>query len=340
MYWWFFRLFSKVYYTLGLLGLITLIGTLGFYYLEEFSLLESVYMTTITVSTVGFKEVRELSDEGRLFTVFLIVSSFGIFAYAVTSLTSYLLDGEYRKLLRLFKISKMIEKLNDHIVVCGYGRVGKEVISELSFHRQPFVVVEQDPKAVEELREQGDIPYIQGDATVDQNLLNAGLDRAKALITSLPNDADNVYVVLSAKEMVPSIKIICRASNSRSVKKLRTAGATNVIMPDSVGGAHMASLVMTPDLIEFLDHISIKGKVEANLESIQLQAIQEDMAFHTIRDLETRNRTGCNILGVKTEEGEFIVNPSPETIISNGSQLFVLGEPDQVRKLRQLFETS
>jgi len=332
-----FRLFSRIFYAFFLLVLIILGGTIGYITVEGWSVSEAFYMTIITVSTVGFNEVRELSQNGQLFTSFLIITSFGTFAYAVTSITSYLVGGEYKKYFKEYKQLQVIDKLNNHVIVCGHGRVGKQASIEVAAHEHDYVIVENKQEIISEFISEKFMYYIQGDATEDENLLKAGIKRAKALITTLPKDSDNLYVVLTAREINPDLLIISRASNSASVKKLKIAGADNIIMPDTVGGSHMASLVVTPDVTEFLDHISIQGDAEINLEELTFNNLPEDYKYKNIGELNARKITGCNIIGYKSPEGEYIINPTEETTVIPGSKLFVLGRPDQIKKLNELF---
>ena len=239
------RMYPRIYLALAfVLGVMTL-GSVGFVFIEGYSWVEALYMTVITVSTVGFGEVRELSDNGMLFTTLLIMGSIGTFAYSISALTTYFVDGEYRNTFKEARLKKETDKLSGHVIVCGMGRVGEMAFQELKDHGTEVVVIEGDLEKADRLME-GGLLVIAGDATRDENLANAGIERAKSVITTLPSDAQNLYVVLAAREMAPNIHIITRASKSNSVSKMRVAGADNIIMPDKVGGAHMASLVVMP----------------------------------------------------------------------------------------------
>ena len=332
-----FRLFKKVYAAILILLLIILTGTIGFMSVEDYTLLEAFYMTIITVSTVGFSEVRELSDTGRLFTSFLIITSFGTFAFALTSITKYLVGGEYKQYFKDYRVNKEINKLEEHVILCGFGRNGKQAANTLIAHKQKFIIVESNPEVIEQIRQNKSLLYVEGDATSEEHIIAAGIDRAKALITTLPKDSDNLFVVLTARELNKKLSIISRATEDSSDRKLRIAGANNVIMPDKVGGQHMASLVMNPNVIEFLDHISIEGKHEINLEEIRFENIPAEYQFKTIRELNSKYNTGCLIIGFRTSDGEYIINPSPDTELIQGSKLFVLGKPDQIKHLNQIF---
>lgn len=332
-----FRLFKKIYAALFVLLLIVFTGTVGFILVEGYTISEAFYMTIITVSTVGFSEVRELSDEGRLFTSFLIITSFGTFAFALTSITKYLVSGEYRQYFKDYRVNKEISKLENHVILCGFGRNGKQAANTLKAHKRPFVIIENMPDIIEQIRQNPELLYVVGDATDEEVIKSAGIDTAKALITTLPKDSDNLFVVLTSRELNKNISIISRATEDSSEKKLKIAGANNVIMPDKVGGQHMASLVVNPDVIEFLDNISIESKHEINLEEIKFENIPEEFQFKTIRELNSRYNTGCLIIGFKTANGEYIINPSPDTELVQGIKLFVLGNPEQIKHLNKIF---
>lgn len=313
---------------------ILLAGVVGFILIEDYTLSEAIYMTVITVSTVGFNEVRPLSPEGRLFTAILIIFSFSTFVYAVTSISNYILDGEYKIYFKNLRINKKVSKISNHTIICGYGRNGKQAAQELKAHGRKYVIVENDKELVDQLREAHDIPFVEGDATMEKHLENAGIDTARALITTLPKDSDNLFVVLTAREMNPNLLIISRASKDNSDKKLRRAGADNVIMPDKIGGAHMASLVVKPDVIEFIDYVMGQGTSSINLEEITFENLPDELKNKSIRELGIRDKSGANIVGFRTPEGEYIINPSPDTIIMPQAKIFVLGTLDQIDSFR------
>ena len=331
------KYFTKLYLALGLILAMVSIGIVGFIAIEQYSFLEAFYMTIITIATVGFQEVRPLSDAGKVFTAFLIITSFGTFAYAISAITKYVVEGEFNYYYKFFKVNNTIQKLSNHVVICGYGRNGKQAATVLQSNNQNFVIIEKNETLVEQVREHGFL-CVQGDCTQDEMLYKTGIANARALITTLPIDADNLFVVLTARSINPNLTIISRASDDNSDKKLKIAGANNVIMPDRIGGAHMASLVIKPDVIEFLDHITGQGGPNINLEEIVFSELPEQLRNHTIKDLEVRNKSGANIIGFKTAHGEYVINPSADTKIIPGAKLFVLGTPEQVSKLREIFQ--
>jgi voltage-gated potassium channel len=313
-----------------------LIGTIGYVLIDNYTWFNAFYMTIITVATVGYGEVEPLSNSGKIFTAFLILTSFGTFAYAVSSITKFVFDGEFNDFYKNRKLNASIDKLSDHIIICGYGRNGRQAAQVLKKHNQRFVVIENDQKLISALNHKHSDLVVSGDGTQDEVLMKAGIMRAKALITTLPVDADNVFIVLTARNLNKKLIIISRASEDNSDTKLKIAGANNVIMPDKVGGAHMASLVMKPDVIEFIDTITSERGNNISLEEIAFTEMPEALRDKTLKDLEIRNKSGANIIGFKTADGEYIVNPSADTRIITNSKLFVLGTSDQIEILKKM----
>ncbi|MFB6305907.1 MAG: TrkA family potassium uptake protein, partial [Flavobacteriales bacterium] len=226
-----YRFLSKLIFGFALIISVTTIGTLGFMYLEGFRFVDAFYMTIITVSTVGFKEVSNLSDTGMFFTSFLIILSLGSFAYGISLITSFIFEREYKKDYKTYKLYQKLSKLRDHTIVCGFGRVGKRVTDDLDLHNLEYVIIESDSSIFEDSA-YSDHLHIIGDATKDNSLIEAGIENAKALITCLPSDPNNLYVVLSARSLNKKLNIVCRATEKNSVKKLEEAGAHHVVLPD------------------------------------------------------------------------------------------------------------
>lgn len=331
--------FKPAVYAIFLLICVISIGVIGFIVIEDFSIVESFFMTIITIATVGFQEVRPLSETGRIFTAFLIIFSFGIFAYAVTTLTRYIIDGVFRNYYKDNKVKKRIKKLSDHVIICGYGRNGKQAAADLSEHKQKFVIVEKNSSLIEVIREDESLLYIEGDATNEEILEEAKLENAKALIATLPNDADNLYIVLTARQINSKITIVTRALVDHSIQKLKRAGATNVIMPDKIGGRRMAKLVAEPDLVEFIEYLMLQSHKEVSLEEISCEKLATCFENKSIKELDVRNISGANIIGLKRKDSSYIINPSPDIKLEKNNQLFVLGSQDQIKDLKYLIET-
>ena len=331
-----FHYFRKLYIAGAFIIFVLLAGILGYMWLEDYSLLDSFFMTVITIATVGYREVHDLDAAGKIFTSLLIIFSIGTFAYAISVITRYVLEGEFQLYFKYYRVNKEIQKLQNHVIVCGYGRNGKQACDQLRSQNEPFVAIEMPHENIAQIREEGSVLFVEGDATNDEVLIEAGIEKAKALITALPNDASNVFVVLTARGINPNMKIISRASDESSEMKLKRAGADNVIMPDKIGGTHMASLVVKPDVLEFLDYIT--ERVNIKLEEILFSRLPDHMKNKSIRELEVRNKTGANIIGIKTLSGDYMINPSPETVMEPGAKLFVLGTAEQVASFKKILQ--
>lgn len=317
-----------------LLLFILVIGVSG-YILLGYTFTEAFFMTVITIATVGFKEVHELDARGMWFTAVLIIFSFGIFAYVATTFGRYVIDGVFSNYYRDRYVKRKIKKLKNHVIICGYGRNGKQASIELGEHSFSTIVIEKDPVIVQELRA-GGMLFVEGDATREDVLLEAGVLKARALITTLPQDADNLFVVLSAREQNPGMTIISRASMDQSDSKLKRAGADNVIMPDKIGGQRMAKLVAQPDVVDFLEYIMLQSTENVALEEISCEKMAPFFAGKSIRELDLRNESGANIVGMKREDNSYLINPLPEVLLTPMDKLFVLGTKKQMERLKKV----
>ncbi|TDY14253.1 voltage-gated potassium channel [Meridianimaribacter flavus] len=319
-----------------MLLLVILIGVFGFKMLSGYTWIDAIYMTVITVTTVGFGEVQPLDTQSKIFTVFLILASIVIVGYAISIITEYILSKSNYEELKQKKMQKKIDSLKNHIIICGYGRNGSQAAKKLIAYEKDFVVIEKDKEIIDKFQSEL-VSFIQGNANEDEILLQAGIDRASTLISALPNDADNLFVVLSARQINKDLTIISRASQQTSYNKLKLAGANNVILPDMIGGDHMASLVVVPDLIEFIDNLSIVGKANINIEEIAVEKLYNPSTIKTLRDLDLRKKTGCNVIGFKDGQGDYIVNPEADIELVPKSKIIVLGRPEQIKKLNSLY---
>lgn len=333
-----FKVYYRFFAPVLILLVLWVLGTIGYVFIEDYSWFDAFYMTVITVSTVGYGEVEPLTNTGKIFTTVLIMSSFGTFAYAISAITKFVIQGEFNQFIKHRKLNATIEKLTDHVIICGYGRNGRQAAQVLKKHAKRFVVIEKSEELTKAFNHKFNDLVLTGDSTQDEMLLKAGIMNASALITTLPVDADNLFIVLTARNLNKKLTIISRASDDNSDTKLKIAGANNVIMPDKVGGAHMASLVMKPDVIEFIDYITAVGNDKIGLEEIVFSNLPETYFNKTLKDFELKNKSGANIIGFKTAEGEYIVNPTCDTEILPHSKLFVLGTPEQIKVLKEVLE--
>lgn len=307
--------------------MVLLMGTIGYMMIEGYSAMDALYMTVITISTVGYQELKPLSHNGRVFTIFLILANIGIFTYFLSQLSSYFLDGEFQRTYKLFKMKNSISELKGHTIICGFGRNGREAAKLFHLRGEDYVVIETVPYTHE-----GDNLnvkfYIQDNATRDEVLMEAGILNASALISTLPDDADSLFVVLTARELNKSLKIVSRASHDSSVKKLKTAGANNVIMPDKIGGAHMASLVLSPDIKEFVDLMSTHNSEHFSIHEMEVNRTV------SLDELDSWHKTGATVLGIKTSHADFSLNPAPNTVLRPGNHLIVMGNSQQLSALK------
>lgn len=315
--------------------IIIFIGIVGFMVIEGFRLLDAIYMTLITVTTIGYMEVHPLSDAGRIFTIILIITSFSTISYALAKLTQFIASGEMSIYMKNRIIMNKLDKLSNHVIICGFGRNGQQAAKTLQVHKIKFVAIDHRHDNIDHfLKENPELLYIKGDATDDKVLNSAGVERANSLICALPTDADNVFIVLSARSLNNKIQIISRASNATSIHKLKKAGANNVIMPDRIGGTHMATLVSKPDVIEFIDYLSGEEGESINIESVDYEKLPVEIRNATLKQIMDWKKTGVNCIGVKDEYGRFIINPPEEIVINEGMKVIVLGTRVQIDDMK------
>jgi len=318
-----------------ILHAIIITGILGFVVIEKYNFLDAFYMTTITVTTTGFKEVKPLSDAGKLFTMFLLIASWASFAFAITRITQFVTSGEINKYFKTRRIMKAIDKLSGHVIICGFGRNGQQAALTLKIHNVPFVILEKNEERMGRISaDHPTLIFLLGDATEDEVLKRAGIENARALITALPEDADNVFIVLSARAMNNTIQIISRASDYSSILKLKKAGANNVIMPDRIGGTHMATLVSKPDVVEFIDFLSGEEGEPIHIESVAYEHLPDEVKDKSLKDVMNWQKTGVNCIGIKNAEGKFLINPPDEIVIEKGMRVIVLGTKRQIDEMK------
>jgi voltage-gated potassium channel len=325
----------KLYLAFFLIIAVLLLGVFGYRIISNYDWVDAIYMTIITVTTVGFSEVRPLDTASKIFTVFLIISSVFILAFALSVITEHILSRNSLQLLKKKKVKNKISSLKSHVIICGFGRNGIQASERLKAYKKSFVIIEKDKEVIE--RFESNVLFIEGDANNDEKLMDAGIENAQYLITALPDDAANLFVVLSARQLNKDLFIISRASQITSQKKLLLAGADKVIMPDKIGGDHMASLVVMPDLITFMDKLYMEGEHTTNLEEVAIEDFSDQVNCNSLRDLDLRNKTGCTAIGYISPDGNYIINPEADLQLQAKSKLIVLGRPEQIRKLNEMF---
>lgn len=324
---------------LVLLLLDLLLGILGFHLVEGFGMIDAVYMTVITLSTVGYTEVQPLSPVGQLFTSAFILINIGLFAYLLAVFSYYVIEGKIFKSMHLDLIKKNIDKLEGHVILCGYGRYGKEAAMHFRKHQIPFVIIDSNPQEIENIQKSEErLLYVEDDATHDEALHAAGIRRARAIICALPDDSENLFIVLTARQLSTGIAIISRAKDPRSQKKLLLAGADHVVMPDQIGGFYMATLVSKPSAVEFFSFITNEARSDIGFEEIAFERLPPSCMGKSIRDLHLRRATGANIIGFRHPDGHYEVNPGPDTVLAPGSSFIVLGSHEQLRALVHFLE--
>lgn len=320
---------------LFLLGDI-LVGLAGYMLIEGYSLPDALYMVVITISTVGYMEVQPLSLAGRLFSTLYIPLNIILIAYVLAVFSYYVIQGEIFKKMYTDAISRQIQKLSNHVIVCGYGRYGREVVEHFKNHSIPFLIIDQDPQTIVAIQNAHEhILFIEGDATNDEILIKANIKTARAIIAALPEDSENVFTVLSARQLNPQINIISRAIHPKSRQKIVLAGANHVIMPDQIGGFYMATLVTKPDAVEFFSFLTSKSLSDIGFEEIAYESAPDKCKNLSIRDLTIRKSTGANIIGFKDPAGNYFVNPVPETRLIPGSSFILLGSRKQLDELKK-----
>lgn len=324
----------KFRYSLATLIVLIGGGTIGYMLIEGWSAFEALYMTIITLATVGFREIHSLSFEGRVFTILLIVFGVGTIAYTIGTLIQFMVEGQLRAVLGRKKVEKKISRLKSHYIVCGYGRIGRLICRDFNSKPVPFVVVEQDLEICSILDDAG-IPYIHGDATLDEVLLRAGILKAKGLITAVTSDSANVFITLTARGLNPEMFILARASEESAELKLQRAGANKVISPYIIGASRMANAILRPSVVDFIDIATGGENLELQIEEIRI-APDSVLAGQTLVDSSVRKDLGIIIVGINKGDDAPVFNPAPETLLEAGDVLITLGKPPEIKNLEAI----
>lgn len=312
---------------------LILVGTSGYHWLEGMTVVDALYMTVITISTVGFGEVRELSAMGRMFTIALILGGGGIMAYTLSVTAEFVMSGEWRNILEARRNSRMLSKLSDHVIVCGFGRVGRRVSNELTQEGVSFIVVDINTERVEHAWELGYVAVV-GNAANETMLIEAGIKDARALIACVNSDAENVFIILTARSLNPSLQIIARANYEDSEPKMIRAGANRTIVPYDISGKRMVTMLMRPNVADFLDEVAHVGGMELLLEQIHVSP-ESPFAGKTLLEMNVRSTMGITVLACRHTDGRFETHPGPETMIEPDGILLVLGTRDQLRDMKR-----
>ncbi|MDH7601638.1 MAG: potassium channel protein [Armatimonadota bacterium] len=321
---------------LAVLAVVALVvlGTAGYHVLEGWPLLDCAYMAVITLSTVGFREVKPLDNVGKLFTMTLVVFGVGIAFWAVASLIEAIISEQVWHVLRRKRMQKRIDSMKDHYIICGFGRMGQQIAKDFRREGVPFVVIEQNPEQLPKLVE-WDIPHLEGNASDDRVLLAAGIERAKGLITVLPTDEDNVFITLSARALNPNLYIVARSILLENENKLKMAGANRVMSPYVMGGRRMAIAVLRPNVLDFLELATHGEHPSIMMEEIPVDA-GSCLVGKSLGESRLRQDAGVSVIAIKRSSGELLPNPSADTVISAGDVLIVLGSPEQLPRAEAL----
>lgn len=325
----FMRAHGYLLYPLCVILIAISLGTLGYQLIEGWSLVDALYMTIITMTTVGYGEVRPLSEAGRMFTVGLIITSIGIAGYVISKMTAFVVEGEVKRLIEGRRMDQRIAKLSQHIILCGAGRTGLHIAEELSRTATPFVVIEQQQDALDDMARIDDLLYVQGDATQDDTLLMAGIPRAKGLITTLSEDKDNIFVTLCARSLNSNLRIIARLIEDKNRDFLHKAGADEIVSPNAIGGVRMASMLLRPIVVSFLDEMLRVTGQTLRMEEMHVDATP-GLVNKSLGDVNIRRRTGLLVLAIKSQQHGYQFNPGADTILHAGDVLIVVGTEEQL----------
>jgi voltage-gated potassium channel len=323
--------YSRLRISIFVLIAVVSLGTFGYVTLEDMDLFDAFYMTLITISTVGFGEIKPLSDAGRILTVFIIISGISVLTFTLGQVLTIFMEGELSQLLGRRKLEKQISRLKDHYIVCGYGRIGKIVSQELADDNIPFIIIEQNPNLVEIL-EQVRYLYINMDATTEAALLKAGIMKAKGIVTAVHSDANNVFITLTAKGLRPDIFILARSSDEENQEKLLRAGATRVVCPYLMGGRRMFQVLKRPTVMDFIDTATMDTQLGLRMEEAVVST-KSSLLGKTLIESHIRQNFGVIIVAIKKPTGEMIFNPLPTEKLEGGDVIVVIGKKEDLKRM-------
>ena len=323
---------KRLIFALIFITCVVIAGSAGYMLIEGWSCLDSLYMTIITIASVGYKEIHDLSPNGRIFTIILIISGVGSVTYALTTIAKIVVEGEIQEIFGRKRLEKKIKELKNHYIVCGYGRMGRIICRELKEKDIKFVIIEKEPDTFESGEE---TLVLKGDATKDENLKEAGIEKAKGLISVLPTDAENLFVVLSARELNPKLFIVARAGEEGSEQKLLRAGADRVVSPYHIGGLRIAHTVLKPAVVDFIEFATKSGNIDLQMEEITVQN-NSKLAGLTLDECGIGRDLGIIVVAIKKVSGDMKFNPTFRTAIKAGDTLIALGEIPKLKTLEDM----
>ncbi len=328
------RLMRRLAFLAVAIGVALAAGTIGFTIIEGWSPFDAFYMTLTTIATVGYKEVHDLSHAGRVFNSFLIVFGVTTMFFAIGAMTQTVIELEFGEFFGKRRTKRMIDKLEKHYIVCGYGRVGRSAAFELQHAGVPLVVVDRNPEKVERATRTG-ILAVQGDSTRDETLVEVGVSHARGLVAALATDADNLFLILSAKSMNPELKVAARAGEDVAEAKLRRAGADMVFAPYTHAGHQLALSLLRPHVVQFLDAATKNIGLDVGLEQVRV-APGSEFVSKSLKQVQLRRDLGVIVLAIRRASGEMLFNPPAEAVIDSGDYLIVMGESENLQKLRSM----
>lgn len=329
------RFRSRFLNALALILVINVVGTLGYMLIEGWPLLDALFMTVITETTIGYGETHPLSPTGRMFTILLIAFALGTIGYAASIVAEFIVQGELNHIIQGQRMDKQIAKLSDHIILCGAGLTGRYIAEELHKTQTPFVVIDRDEAKLHDLESLGDILHVHGEATEDEILRRAGIERAKGLVAALSDDRDSVFVVLSARALNPNLRIVTRVIDEENAEKLRKAGANETISPNRIGGLRMASVMIRPAVVTFLDEMLRSSGQVLRVEEINVDG-HSWLAGKELAQANIEQRTGLLVVALKSAERGYEFNPSKQTVLKHGDVLIVMGPRERLSALQQI----
>jgi len=315
---------QKITYAFFLLILIVVVGTIGYHFFEGWSLAESFYATIVTLGTVGYGDFYPVSIQGRFFAVFLIIFGVGAMAYTFALAMEYFLEGRLKQFFGRGKLERQLKKMNNHYIICGFGKMGRLICAELTGEEVDFVVIESDPSVVQEIDDARYL-YVRGSAMEDKILMEAGVDRARGIVCALPTDAHNLYAILTAKELNPDLFVLSRAEDEASERRLKKVGADKVMSPYKEGAMRMALAIVKPDILDFIEITTQRQSLELRMEEVTVCG-QSELIGKTLAESGLRHRYGIIVVAVKKDSGKMIFNPDAAYLIETKDKLIALGE--------------